>query len=85
MARILFRNYIPVPASHSMLPKFSPRSFRTSSFVLRPLIHLGFVFVQSERQSSSFISNSRHAVYLTPFVEDNVYSTLYTLLICNNN
>ena len=41
--------------SKSVLPTFSSRSFIVSSLTLRPLIHVGFIFVCGVRECSNFI------------------------------
>lgn len=52
---VLFRSSFPTPVSCRELCMLSPRSFNVSGFTLKPLIHLEFIFVWSDRCGLDFI------------------------------
>jgi hypothetical protein len=57
---------------------FSPRCFKVSGLTLRPLIHVELIFVEGERQGSSFnLLHVRYAITPKSIIEEAVFSRTY--------
>ena len=82
---VLLRRSFDTPRSsisYGALPMFSSRSFSISGFQFRSLIHLGLLFVRSDRYESNFILlPCGHLVFdvphPSPFIEGVFFSSAY--------
>jgi hypothetical protein len=51
---VMFKKLFPIPTCSSVFPTASYHGFKVSSLIFRSLIHFELIFIQGERQGSSF-------------------------------